>query len=317
MNYIYPKLIYIELTNHCDLRCFMCPNGNNMLTDKGFIDDSTFYKVVDELSEWNRDIPVGLYNMGDSLLHKKLIPYIKYVSKKGLSTFLSTNGYNLNDDLQAQLPESGLNQITFSFEAEDPAEYERIRINSSYERVKRNILGFLEKNNNRIKTTILVIKYGIDKSLDISDEFKNMFKHFDVNFYSYHASDWRGTININILKRDTTGLVPKKGLCHHVNCPVIDWRGNFLHCPCDYNADFPIGSVKTENVIDLFNSNLMNMVRDKMQKGLWNTLKICKNCSAPYCEDTKKRLIENFDKKEIIYKDMRTKMIDDKKFNDN
>ncbi len=274
------------------------------------MEENLFYKIIDEISSWKVKVPVGLYNMGDSLLHKKLIPHIHYISAKGLEGFLSTNGFNLNHHLQKELPNSGLKQITFSFEGENPEQYEQIRKNSSYEVVKNNILSFLEHNKNRILTTILVIKFGENESLEISDDFKRIFKDYKVNFYAYHASDWRGTLDIDILKKNTDG-VPKKEMCSHIYCPAIDWNGNFIYCTLDYNADDPIGNVKEHTVFDLFNSKKMSRIRSIMERGCWHTLPLCKTCSAPSTEDSKPRLQDDGNESNYIDKDIRSIMIED------
>lgn len=307
---IYPRLVYLELTNNCELRCIMCPNGNEMLHDKGFIDDGLFRKIIDEIGSWSVKPPVGLYNMGDSLLHKNLIEYIEYAKQRGINTFLSTNGFNLNKELQQSLPASGLNQITFSFEGEDPAEYERIRRNSSYERVKDNILGFLEANKERVSVTILIIKFGIETPLSIDEKFKDIFAGYNVKFYSYHASDWRGTINLDVLKRPKT-CEPKKDLCSNAYSAIIDWRGNLLYCTCDYNGDAPVGNLRQNSLLELYNSKKMNAIRQKMRLGKWDELPLCKECSAPYSEDVKQRLIDDGESQKGVNKCIRYKMVDD------
>src|SRR5688572_23571645 len=43
--------VNLELTNHCNLRCTICPVNTTMRRPKGFMDPALFRRVIDENSQ--------------------------------------------------------------------------------------------------------------------------------------------------------------------------------------------------------------------------------------------------------------------------
>ena len=47
---IFPDRVYIESTNHCNLKCIMCPTGLGVIQrPKGYMDMDLYRRIVDEL----------------------------------------------------------------------------------------------------------------------------------------------------------------------------------------------------------------------------------------------------------------------------
>ena len=77
----FPAFVDIELTNHCNLNCKMCPR---FLAERkqGFMFYDGFVKVVQECKKHNT--PVRLIGWGEPLLHPNIIDVIKYVKQNKL-----------------------------------------------------------------------------------------------------------------------------------------------------------------------------------------------------------------------------------------
>lgn len=78
-----PLLIDVELTNSCNLQCYMCPTGTNSMTrHKGFMAAEVMAQLIDNL----RDSAVGgvrLILWGEPTLHPKFPQYVKSLKEIG------------------------------------------------------------------------------------------------------------------------------------------------------------------------------------------------------------------------------------------
>ena len=92
MDAIYPQEVAIELTNHCNLACVMCPHSV-MQREKGFMTEDTFRRIIDEIKGHTE--LVYLHGIGESVLHKDLNAFTGYAASQGLTTVLSTNALPL------------------------------------------------------------------------------------------------------------------------------------------------------------------------------------------------------------------------------
>src|SRR4029453_7603471 len=74
---IFPDRVYIESTNHCNLKCIMCPTGLGVIQrPKGYMTMDLSRLVVEELGPL-----VGsavLHSWGEPLMHPRLFDMIRY-----------------------------------------------------------------------------------------------------------------------------------------------------------------------------------------------------------------------------------------------
>lgn len=91
----YPSSILLELTNHCNLRCGICPResepGHEM--NQGFMEFGLFKSIIDECYPYLDS--VGLTGLGETFLYKKIVEAVDYIHEKnkGIVTFISTNAH--------------------------------------------------------------------------------------------------------------------------------------------------------------------------------------------------------------------------------
>jgi radical SAM protein with 4Fe4S-binding SPASM domain len=92
----WPIHMQVEFTNYCNLKCKVCPTGSNILNRKPeAMDTALFKRLMDEVGGYL--LTMSLWGWGESLLHPKLADMLKIVQNRGITTFASTNGQNLNN----------------------------------------------------------------------------------------------------------------------------------------------------------------------------------------------------------------------------
>ena len=136
----YPSTIMIELTNHCNLACTICPReyeyGHNM--SKGSMKAEQAKNIIDEVHPYLDSI--GLTGMGETFLYRELPEIVEYIKNKnkGIIISLSTNAVVpgfiekiekvINKIDTVQISTDGLNDT-----------YNSIRINSDFNLLNENL----------------------------------------------------------------------------------------------------------------------------------------------------------------------------------
>jgi len=110
-----PKNIQIEISNRCNLKCPMCPRGQNKaIRNKDDIDIDFFKAVITELQEYNTKIQ--LWNYGEPFLHKQIKLLIQSIPKKFSDCSISTNGHFMTKKLAKSIIASGITEIIFAID---------------------------------------------------------------------------------------------------------------------------------------------------------------------------------------------------------
>jgi radical SAM protein with 4Fe4S-binding SPASM domain len=93
----WPIHMHTELTNYCNLKCPVCPTGIGQIARQpAAIDPTMFKRLMDEVGPYL--LTMSLWGWGEPLLHPQLADVLISTQHRGVTTFLSTNGQNLDDD---------------------------------------------------------------------------------------------------------------------------------------------------------------------------------------------------------------------------
>ncbi|RXK88468.1 radical SAM/SPASM domain-containing protein [Chlorobaculum sp. 24CR] len=110
------KSVLIEINSACNRRCAWCPNSTFRRPNNGFLEESLFYDIVNQLVEmrFKGSIAFNLYN--EPLLDKRLPDFIKYIREQLPSCYiyLNTNGDVLSLELWKLLRRNGLDYANIS-----------------------------------------------------------------------------------------------------------------------------------------------------------------------------------------------------------
>lgn len=136
----YPSTIMLELTNHCNLACTICPReydyGKQM--DKGMMEVEQAKRVIDEIYPYLDSI--GLTGMGETFLYRNLPEVVDYIKSKnkGIVISISTNAVLPNFLESVEKVINKIDTIQISIDGLNET-YNSIRINSNFEILDKNI----------------------------------------------------------------------------------------------------------------------------------------------------------------------------------
>ena len=135
-----PKVIYIETTNRCNLRCKGCilyrgnwePDRDMSLRD--------LVMITDQLPELQR---VTLHGVGEPLLNEALFEMIAHLKIRNVYVLFNSNGILLDEKRQNAIIDTGLDELRISLDAASPQGYKRIRNSNKFNQIVQNLRTFL------------------------------------------------------------------------------------------------------------------------------------------------------------------------------
>ena len=145
-----PKVLYIETTNRCNLRCKGCilyrgnwePGRDMSLQD--------LIMITDQLPELQR---VTLHGVGEPLLNQALFKMIAHLKKRKVYVLFNSNGILLDEKRQNAIIDAGLDELRISLDAASPQGYKRIRNSNKFNQIVQNLRTFVTHQKNRRAVT--------------------------------------------------------------------------------------------------------------------------------------------------------------------
>lgn len=273
----YPCELVIEVTNRCNLNCAICPR-DKMSRPIGDIDFSLFRRIIDEIK--NKTEMVDLCFAGESLLHPQIFKMIKYAKENSVKVFIQSNATTLDEDVAYKLIDSGLDLFVLSIDAVKEETYRLIRCGGDFKQVVKNAESFLKiknKNKNGNPWTIVQMIYTKHNRDEVKD-FLEVWKR-------------RGADAVRIKPfNDRAGLVNSSfagGYSNqHKGFPclriwrglAIFWDGRVVPCCLDYLGKYIVGDLKSQRILDVWNSLEMQRLRKIHLSGKIDRVDLCRNC---------------------------------------
>jgi radical SAM protein with 4Fe4S-binding SPASM domain len=145
-----PKVLYIETTNRCNLRCKGCilyrgnwePDRDMSLQD--------LVMITDQLPELER---ATLHGVGEPLLNKALCRMVAHLKKRNVFVLFNSNGILLDEERQNAVIDTGLDELRISLDASSPEGYKIIRNSNKFNRIVQNLRSLLKLQKKRRAVT--------------------------------------------------------------------------------------------------------------------------------------------------------------------
>jgi len=260
---IIPEYVQIEISNHCILKCPLCPKGQGEIKRNNLdIEINIFKSILNELNQY--DPRIQLWNYGEPLLHKKIIPLLKIIDNRFNYCSMSTNGQFMTNKLAKTIVQCGITEIIFSIDGIDQKTYEKYRIggqlNLALENMKK-VIKAKQLLNSDIEITIqfLVFKHNFNDIPKLGDFFypmgvdkivaKSVMMMYEGNnkelieiskkylYLDYGGERYKINKGVFEVKGKDLGYCPLFD-----NSIIITTDGDFLICCWDYRSDFLINT---------------------------------------------------------------------------
>lgn len=272
---LYPKMMGIEITNHCNLECVMCPHSK-MTRPKGIMDFETFKGIIDQIK--GKVELVYLFGIGESLLVKNFFEYVSYAKQNGLATCLSTNATVINASIAERLVASGIDFLIMAVDGSEPETYNQIRVGGDFHKtLEKCKLVLNEKIRQKAKIDITVQIILMEKNR--GDE-RRQQGHF--------TRDERKAINHFRIKPHFDTFAQIKRDVEHVHAcyflwdlMFVTWDAKVSLCCFDYDQNHAIGDLAGSTVPEIWNGPKIAKVRNLHRQRRFENLELCKTCTLP------------------------------------
>lgn len=242
-----------------------------------------YKKIIDEAKDYI--FRAQLHYRGESLLHPELGRFFSLAKKAGIRTNIHTNATLLTPQKSQELLKSGLDELHFSFDGEDPQTFERMRKGANYEKTLKNIINFLKLKKKyglaRPIVEIQILRFYPEERGGPSKEFKALFKNLPVDYFTTGLIiNWPG----NFKEETELKIITPRG--RYAPCKsiwsdlVICWDGEVVPCCKDYDNYYPLGNVKDQHLLKIWNNERMQKLRRKLIEKKYQEIDLCRNCDA-------------------------------------
>jgi sulfatase maturation enzyme AslB (radical SAM superfamily) len=237
-----------------------------------------FDYLVDQAKELGADT-ISIFGYGEPLLDQGVVNKVAYCTRKGLKTFITTNGSLLNTNMATWLLEAGLDKIRLSVHGMFD-DYERVHIGLKFYSVMRNIQNFIAKNNTRFghqcTTALSVIPMGGESVEYIREVWEDAFDELEI-WKPHNWTDGRHYRYATKERKKTCGR-PSKG-------PIqINADGKMMVCCFDFDAKMTVGDTYKNTIEEILKGREFGLIRKCHDDGLLSELP-CSTCDQLFVGD--------------------------------
>jgi MoaA/NifB/PqqE/SkfB family radical SAM enzyme len=261
--------VNLELTNHCNLRCTICPVNTTMRRPKGFMDPALFRRIIDENPGFRF---VLAFQWGEPLLHPEFFELVRYAADRGVRTMITSNGTHLTEENRKKLLECGLERITFSVDG-DAASHFAIR-GYELEKLRRDVRLLVAERDAAKAPLKIDVSMVVDQSTehalpafraewtDVVDRVQSIPRIMAEKRTSACRELWRGTL-------------------------VVLWDGRVTVCCVDSEGLLTVGDARETKLGELWNGEKLRALRRGHAEGAFPPL--CAMCGEYATDGVSKR----------------------------
>jgi MoaA/NifB/PqqE/SkfB family radical SAM enzyme len=268
-----PVTVDVEVTNRCNAKCHFCPRDRT--PHQGLMVPSVFAKALERAVEYrkvavelpNPDVEISLCGLGEPLLNRDVVDYVRLARAEGFFVKMSSNGSLLDERRSAALLEAGLQQILINV-GEEGDDYETI-YHLPFERTRENVVRFNEMSNGACKVTMVIVdhrgdpehvgrmrQYWSDRGIEhaISYEIMNRGGSLFVEHMQYGLYPEQAEARARLERQLGGGLCAAPFLYLFVG-----YDGQYYMCCADWEKQAPLGSIFDRSFVDVVGQKVAHL----------------------------------------------------------
>lgn len=274
-----PKLLVLELSNICNLKCKMCNRPSNE-APAGNMDLALAKDMLRAAHDCGIK-EIAFHTVGEPLLYPYLEGVLIAAKNFGFPLNLSANANLLTEEKSDMLIRVGLDNLRVSMEGTNSV-YDSIRKGGSFPQLIKNIKYLYEKRKTKGKPQItcnyVITKESVESILDFKENYSYFFNSImfcpAIN-QGYIQNEYVAKNSLVLFKNDR---YPCLNLWTNM---YITFNGDVSICCVDYNHKLIVGNVRNKPLLDIWNSPEYMHYRKLNREGKVSKIKFCSNCSIP------------------------------------
>lgn len=259
----FPKLVDIELTNCCNMRCKMCPTGCGTTSrTSGYMDTRLIERILVELSQYKT--PIRLIRWGEPLLHPAIYDILRRAKELDIAVHLNTNGLILAPAIAKTLISTGVDSIKISMQGYDRQSYAKVRGMDFFVQLCEDIRGLVLARG-KSKVPRIVVGTTVTREAP--------------------KGNLGGLIGVvdDVYLGVTLDLAEKRtppDVCPEIFDKLsIDWDGKVTICCGDYDTFMTVGDLATQTLKEIWLCDKAKAYRKKIVTHDFKELPLCQRCA--------------------------------------
>jgi len=295
----YPSKISIESGNLCNLRCPLCPTGQqDKSAKKGFISFDIFKKIVDEMGQYLTVI--RLYNWGEPMLNKDFLRMVHYAKERGINIKISTNlSMRMEDDQIEALVKAGLEKIYISCNGASSETYLKYHVGGDFDLVMDNMKRLVQKKreipgcHTKLVWLFHVFKHNEHEIAAAKELAKKIGVKIKISKMRPDMGKEVFETTQRALERDRAWMpdnpeftVVSTKQKKRIGCmlpwteTMINWDGSVLPCCAVYSEKYAFGNILENSFKEIWNNDMYIAARKEIL-GIKNDKQtICHICKS-------------------------------------
>lgn len=277
----YPRVIHLETVGRCNAKCDFCPHPS---LERKFdaMPDELFARIVDEVRTFPPDVFSGfaLHAVNEPFMDRKIFTRMEMINQTlpQAQIGIVTNMNVMPPDFFERIARiRNISDWSVSFNAANREEYEAT-MQISFTRTVNNIRQLIEQNRRQrifpgpMRLTRVRTHDARDERYE--DECRSLFREYvegcDYVTVQLGRANWLG------LKPQAVPRLMQFYPCHQWMNMTIHCNGIVPHCCFDAAAAFAFGDLKTQSLLDIYNSPRWRMLRETV--AVRDTVHPCRDC---------------------------------------
>ncbi len=273
-----PDWVQVEINNTCNLDCIMCPR-EAMTRPARHMTQQEFQDIADKVKK--ADVRrIRLFLLGEPLLHRELIPMIRYCKQIGIpSVEINTNAVLLDEAASEELIKAELDELVFSLEGADAETYEAVRRGAVYEEVAANVRNFFqiraELGKQRPRGVIQTML--MEPTRQEMARFAELWQPVADELRIRSVHEYGGLEGLSYTERTTDDeLRPCPALWSYL---VILSDLTVVPCCTNINGELALGKITEADITDFWSHNeRLNHLRRRHCQLAFDSLPLCQDC---------------------------------------
>lgn len=269
----FPIHIDLEINRGCNLACPFCYRPYLPPEERsGFMSFKLFKKIIDEAVKYKTFKSIKLNWLGEPICSPDLIKMVKYAKENGvLEVMMNTNGSILNKRLSRDLINAGIDKIVFSIDSINKENYEKCRVNATWEVTLDNVKSFLKIRGDRTKPLVRVQKVNVPYLSHENEEYIEFCRKIGIDSCA---------INSYKEKDETKVDTPPSPCPQPFQRILLDYKGYAHPCCSDYKSEYVLGNANEKNIYSMWHSDKMYKLRELCFKGEQGIFPMCRRCEV-------------------------------------
>lgn len=278
---VYPFRLSVETTNHCNLRCTICPRESS---DRGYghIDFELFESIARQSA--GHEVIFYPQGFGETFIHPRIRDMLKLLNESGVRCVdVITNATYLDETNCHAIIDASTTAVTVSIDGGTKEVFEKVRPGADFDTVVANVerLFRLREERKALYPFILISVVAlpeVKETLDLMHAQWDPYLRETDEIFVCSAVSWAGSM-MEIPGAGSTKREGKRGPCRMLYKTLqVYYDGRATPCCYDHRCELEVGNANEESIQDIWSGERLNALRRLHEEGRFAEIPLCSNC---------------------------------------